>query len=214
MSTLVETLEQHQLDVDPAVVSLLDRYREQLWSWNERLNLTRHTTLEKFVTRDVLDSLQLAELLPRGDRILDVGTGGGVPGMIMAILRPDLHVTLCESTGKKARAVESIRLELDLQAPVHHARAEDILGIRSFDTLVARAVAPLSKLLSWFSPHWDAFGQLLVIKGRSWAEERGVARQAGLLAGLNLRRASIYQTPDGAESVILRIWPDRESLED
>ena len=100
--------------LEPAQVELLDRYRRLLWEWNEKMNLTRHTTMEKFVTRDVVDSLQLAQLLEQGERVLDVGTGGGVPGVILAIVRPDLKVSLCESTQKKARAVEEMVAELGL----------------------------------------------------------------------------------------------------
>src|SRR5690606_19567657 len=84
----------------------LDAYREVLWTINEQVNLTRHATLEKFVTRDVCDSLALAYLLDEKEKILDVGTGGGVPGAIVAIVRPDIRVTLCDSVGKKAKAVQ------------------------------------------------------------------------------------------------------------
>jgi 16S rRNA G527 N7-methylase RsmG len=84
--------------------SQLDNYRRQLWAWNERLNLTRHTTLEKFVSRDVVDSHQLSNLLQRGERVLDVGTGGGVPGVVLAILRPDLLAKSASSSRFLPRA--------------------------------------------------------------------------------------------------------------
>ena len=195
------------IDVTADKVDLLDRYRRLLWSWNERLNLTRHTTLEKFVSRDVVDSYELSKLLGRNERVLDVGTGGGVPGVILAIVRPDLSVSLSESTQKKARALESIVGELGLAAPVYATRAEDVLDINTFDTLVARGLASLPKVLTWFTPHWEAFDQLLLIKGPKWVEERNEARHQGLLRGLELRKATTYQTPlTGAESVILKIW--------
>ena len=101
--------------------------------------------MEKFVDRDVVDSYQLSQLLEQGERVLDVGTGGGVPGVVLAILRPDLSVSLCESTQKKARAVEAIVSELGLRVPVFPNRAEEVLEITTFDTLVARALAPLTQ---------------------------------------------------------------------
>jgi 16S rRNA (guanine527-N7)-methyltransferase len=206
--SMSELLKSAGIEVPPERVEVLDRYREALWAWNEKLNLTRHTTLEKFVTRDVVDSDQLTRLLSKRERVLDVGTGGGVPGVVMAILRPDLRVSLCESTGKKARAAEEIVRELGLALSVYATRAEEVLAIRTFDTLVVRAVAPLAKLLKWFSGSWGAFEQLLVIKGKSWVEERGEARHLGLLRGRDLRVAARYQTPGtGAENVILQVRP-------
>jgi 16S rRNA (guanine527-N7)-methyltransferase len=203
---LGEMLRAEGIDVTAEQIELLDRYRHLLWSWNERLNLTRHTTLEKFVTRDVVDSYQLSLLLERGERVLDVGTGGGVPGVVLAVLRPDLSVSLCESTQKKARAVDAIVGELGLPVPVFAARAEEVLEVSTFDTLVARALAPLRKVLTWLAPYWSAFDQLLLVKGRSWVEERSEARHHGLLRNLELRQAASYKTPrTGAESVILSI---------
>jgi 16S rRNA (guanine527-N7)-methyltransferase len=203
---LAAALAAHQIPVTAEQVELLDRYRRQLWLWNERMNLTRHTTLEKFVSRDVVDSYELSKLLEQRARVLDVGTGGGVPGIVVTVLRPDLSVSLCESTQKKARAVEAIVSELGLPVRVFPNRAEEVLEITTFDALVARALAPLAKVLTWLRPHWDAFDELLMIKGPSWTAEREAARQGGLMKSLELRKAATYQAPiTGAESVILSI---------
>lgn len=194
-------------------IEALDSYRAVLWRWNEQINLTRHTTMEKFVTRDVFDSLELAKLLPQRERILDVGTGGGVPGLILAICRPDLRVSVCESVQKKAKVVEAIVSELRLPATVYGCRAEEVLQLQTFDTLVARGVASLAKILRWVEPHWSALDRLLLIKGRKWVEERGEARHLGLLKNLELRKAASYLTPStDAESVILSITNPQASL--
>lgn len=212
-ATLPEALAAAGIALEPAQVEQLDRYRQLLWEWNEKMNLTRHTTMEKFVARDVVDSLQLAQLLEKGERVLDVGTGGGVPGIILAIARPDLKVSLCESTQKKARAAEEMVAELGLPVAVYACRAEDVLEMATFDTLVARALASLTKVLTWVKPHWDSFDRLLLIKGPSWVEERGEARHHNLFHRLELRKAATYQTPrTGAESVILKIWRSDDEL--
>jgi 16S rRNA (guanine527-N7)-methyltransferase len=212
VAELKEQLAAQNVPVDDDQVEKLDLYRRRLWSWNERMNLTRHTTLEKFVGRDVVDSYELSKLLERGERVLDVGTGGGVPGVVIAILRPDLVVNLCDSTQKKARAVEAIVADLDLAVRIYPNRAEEVLEITTFDTLVARALAPMAKVLGWLRPHWDAFDRLLLIKGRAWVDERNEARQLGLMRGLELRKAAIYETPgSGAESVVLSIRQGTDS---
>jgi 16S rRNA (guanine527-N7)-methyltransferase len=209
--TLAAALANHQIDLPDDVVARLDRYARALWSWNEKINLTRHTTYDKFVSRDLVDSLWLEKFLDAGERILDVGTGGGVPGMVLAIVRPDLEVSLCDSVAKKARVVTSIVEELNLPIRVHQAAAQDVLQGHQFDTLVVRAVAPLAKLLTWLSPHWDAFNQLLIIKGPAWLEERADARQKGLMNELSLRKLASYPLPGTeSESVVLAIRPKAE----
>jgi 16S rRNA (guanine527-N7)-methyltransferase len=203
---LATALAATQITATPEQVELLDRYRRLLWLWNMRMNLTRHTTLEKFVGRDVVDSYELAKLLEKGARVLDVGTGGGVPGVVLAILRPDLSVGLSESTQKKARAVDAMVAELDLPVRVFPNRAEEVLEITTFDVLVARALAPLAKVLTWLRPHWEAFDELLMIKGPAWVEEREAARQTGLMKNLELRKAASYKAPiTEAKSVILSL---------
>jgi 16S rRNA (guanine527-N7)-methyltransferase len=204
--TLAAALARHQIDLPAPQVELLERYCKLLWNWNARINLTRHTDYEKFVTRDLIDSLAFAQFLGQGEKVLDVGTGGGVPGVVLAIVRGDLRTTLSESVGKKAKVVAEIIDQLGLPVPVVHGRAEDILVQQRFDTLVIRAVARLKKLLEWFRPHWNAFDRLLVLKGPSWVDERGEARHYGLLHDLLLRKLLSYPLPGtDSESVLLQI---------
>lgn len=185
----------------------LDGYRQLLWDWNEKLNLTRHTTFAKFAGRDLLDTMHLAEHIPHGDRVLDIGSGGGVPGLPLAIVRPDLRVSVCDSVAKKARVLEAMVGDLGLPVSVYPSRAEQVLEVSTQGTLVARGVASLKKLLTWLGPHWGAFDQLLLVKGRSWVDERGEARHFGLLKNLQLRRLAEYESPLVGQSVILRIAP-------
>lgn len=185
-------------------------YASALWAWNERLNLTRHTTVAKLVARDLADSLAIAGHVGQGERVLDVGTGGGVPGVILAIVRPDLRVELSDSVRKKAAAVRAIVAEAGLPITVHDGAAQGIVADRPpgsrFDVLVVRAVAPLVKLLSWFEPIADRYGRLLVIKGPRWEEEKGEARHRGLLKRVSVRRVAAWPIPDSDnESVLLEV---------
>jgi 16S rRNA (guanine527-N7)-methyltransferase len=193
-----------------AALRLAD-YARSLWAWNEKLNLTRHTDVERFVSRDVGDALAVASHLAHGERVLDVGTGGGTPGVILAVLRPDLRVELCESVAKKARAVGEIVRETGLAMPVHAAAGQEIVaerpsGPNRFDTLVVRAVAPLTKLLGWFEPIRQSYGRLLVIKGPKWTDELAEARAGG--RGKNVAIRPIATWPlrgTDNESVLLEV---------
>ncbi len=208
--TLADVLAKYKITLQPDKVALLDLYRRLVWEWNTKINLTRHTDLEKFVTRDVLDSLMLSEFLEPEELVLDVGTGAGVPGVIVAILRPDLRVVLCESVIKKARIVEKIVCQLGLKIPVVAARVQDLLGQSTqFNTLMARAIGSLRDVLKWLRPHWRYFDRLLLVKGRSWLEERGTARHYGMMHGLALRKLKEYHNPaNDAYNVILQVCPE------
>lgn len=208
MDNLAEVIKQHNLPALAAdCLSQLELYCRYLWNWNRRINLTRHDDYEKFVTRDLIDTLQLSSLIPPGQEVLDVGTGGGVPGVVLGILRPDLEIVLSESVAKKANAVDQIVQKLNLPIPVYNCRAEDLLEDLRFDALVARAVGPLAKLCRWLQPCWNHFRCLLAIKGPRWVEERSEARESGLLESVQLRKVHSYPMPGTeSESVILKLW--------
>ena len=116
--TLAEALAKQSIQLPAEQVAMLDRYVRLLWEWNEKINLTRHTDYDKFVTRDLVDTLELSKLIHPKEKLLDVGTGGGVPGLVLAILRPDLKIHLCDSVQKKAKVVAEIADALDLDVEV------------------------------------------------------------------------------------------------
>ncbi len=199
------------LQVPPEAVPGLAAYAASLWAWNERLNLTRHTDVEKFVSRDVADAVAIAPHLAEGSRVLDVGTGGGVPGVPLAILRPDLRMELCDSVAKRARAVRAIIGEIGRDIPVHESAAQPLVAAaatsrRGYDVLVVRAVAPLLKLLGWFEPLADRYGRMLVIKGPRWEEEKGEARHRGFVKQVTVRRIAAWPIRGSDnESVLLEV---------
>jgi 16S rRNA (guanine527-N7)-methyltransferase len=159
-----------------------------------------------FVTRDLLDTIELAKHIPQDARIMDVGSGGGVPGIPLAILRPDVKVSLCDSVGKKAIALKDMVKSLGLKIQVHSDRAEAILKRYHFHFVTARAVASITKMIGWFSSSWGAIGKLLLIKGPRWIDERSEAEEAGLLKKVEVEPIASWSTPgrDG-QSVLLRI---------
>ncbi len=188
----------------------IQRYCVLLWHKNQELNLTRHCDWETFVSRDLVDTLQLSRLIPADQEVLDIGSGGGVPGLLLAILRPDVEVSLAESTGKKAHALTEFAEALSLNVLIYADRAEKLLLDFRFDVSTARAVGPLSKLCQLFEDRWPHLGRLLAIKGPGWVEEERQARDAGLLAGVDLTVAAEYEPPEaGWKSTILELRAKR-----
>ena len=118
--------------------------------WNEKINLVSRKDMDEFLERHVLHSLAIYKAMKftPGSRILDIGTGGGLPGLPLAILMPEVNFVLCDSIGKKIKVVESLVKELNLKnvEPVH-SRAGDISG--KFDFIVCRAVSRLEKFIPW-----------------------------------------------------------------
>ena len=206
MQQLLKATAAHQVIVTDEQAARLAHYCRLLWDWNSRLNLTRHTDWDLFVTRDLIDTIELSKHVPQNSSVMDVGSGGGVPGVVLAMMRPDLKIALCDSIGKKATALQAMIKALRLPILVHADRAETILKKRRFDVITVRAVGSISKLLTWFSPVMKSVGQLLLIKGPRWTEESAEAEAEGLWSRLDLQTVAEWSTPgrDGL-SVLLRI---------
>ncbi len=126
--------------------SLFDLYT----GWNEKINLISRKDFEFFYERHVLHSLAIAKIIEfeKGSDIMDLGTGGGFPGIPLAVFFPESKFTLADSIGKKIKVVNEIISELDLtNIETHHSRAEEIKT--TFDFVVSRATATIDELLRW-----------------------------------------------------------------
>jgi 16S rRNA (guanine527-N7)-methyltransferase len=129
------------------LTALGDLYRE----WNEKINVISRKDIGSLYEKHILHSLAIAAAFtwPAGAEILDIGTGGGFPGIPLAIFFPDQHFHLVDSIGKKIKVVEAVRDAIGLQnVSTQHGRAEEIKN-RKFDCVVSRAVAPLKDLWAW-----------------------------------------------------------------
>ena len=138
-------------------------------------NLVSRRARAELRERHLPECAAFADVLPRGPaRVLDVGSGGGFPGLVVAILRPDLDVTLLDATRKKVDFLQEVAADLGLAVRARHGRAEEVargdLG-SSFDVVTARAVAPLDRLVGWTIPFLRPGGLLYAIKGGRWEEE-------------------------------------------
>ena len=121
--------------------------------------------------RHVLNSAVVAEWVPEGARVADVGSGAGLPGIPLALARPDPQVTLIEPLLRRVTFLEEVVADLGLPIEVVRARADELHGTRSFDVVTSRAVAPLDRLASWCMPLVGADGAMVALKGSSVEEE-------------------------------------------
>jgi 16S rRNA (guanine527-N7)-methyltransferase len=156
----------------PTAIAMLEQYRSYLEDWNRRMNLVGPATLEVFWNRHALDSAQLLPLAPDALRWADLGSGAGLPGIVLAILgkdRPGFHVDLVESMAKRCRFLAEVVEGLQLPATVHQSRAEDLS--LSVDIVTARACAPLSRLLGYARPYLKRGAVALFLKGQDVAAD-------------------------------------------
>jgi 16S rRNA (guanine527-N7)-methyltransferase len=166
MDALLDGARALGLDLSAEQASRLVAHLDLLDDWNTRMNLTAIRDRGQQVTKHLLDSLSVRPYL-RGGRIADVGSGAGFPGIPLAVVEPDRQFALIESTGKKCRFLEHVRDALGLpNVEVVQARAEALQPKVRFDTVLARAVGPVTELVRVAGHLVAGGGRLLAMKGR------------------------------------------------
>lgn len=182
-------LERLGVAADGVALDRLARYHALLTEWNARIDLTAVLEPEEMVDRHYLDSaapLALG-LIPQGARVIDVGTGAGLPGIPLCILRPDLRVTLLDAQRKRVTFLQAAIEALDLPAQAVHMRAEDAARDEAhreaYDVAVSRAVAATPTLLELTLPFVRVGGRAIAWKGPGLQAELEQARRAAHLLG-------------------------------
>ncbi len=198
--------------LDDVAVSRLSDFLGRLLAMNERVNLTAITDPAEAWTRHILDALTLVPLLsdlPADAPIIDIGSGGGVPAIPIAIARPDLRVTLVEATQKKAAFLTAVAAALGLtNVTVLAERAEQLLSVQRgrFDVVTARAVGRLVTLVPITLPFAKPGGRALLIKGQRAEEE--LAEAAHIIGRTRGTHEKTIVTPTG-RIVVIRVAPRR-----
>jgi len=159
--------DKNEIIINDKQFELLKAFQREVLQVNEVMNLTSITDDAEFAVKHIIDSMTLLPFIKTGVSLIDVGTGAGFPGVVLRIMRDDIHVTLLDSRQKRIRFLDETLKKLEItNVELVAERAEDFAktGIR-FDVCCARAVAPLKKLIPYTLPLLESGGTLLAMKG-------------------------------------------------
>lgn len=194
---LFEEAKKNNIILDNDQINKFIKYKELLKEWNNKINLTAITEDKQILMKHFIDSLEAVKYINKNSTVIDVGTGAGFPGIVIAIyFKGDIKITLMDALNKRIDFLEEVIKELNLlNIEIVHARAEEF-GQKekyreSYDYSVSRAVAPLNILLEFDIPFIKVGGKCLLLKGTKLNEEIQKSNKA--LEMLNSKITNIYK---------------------
>lgn len=170
---LADGIADMQLDVSPEQQTKLMSYLQLMHKWNAVYNLTSLRDPMQMVTHHLLDSLAAVPAFANAHNVLDVGAGGGLPGTVLAITRPDMKVAMIDTVHKKTAFLTQVKAELGLSnVTVHTMKVQDLQVSDKFDVITSRAFADLSDFVNWSGHLLAGGGKFIALKGVAPSEER------------------------------------------
>ncbi|MBE6771551.1 MAG: 16S rRNA (guanine(527)-N(7))-methyltransferase RsmG [Ruminococcaceae bacterium] len=210
-SLLISDAERLGIALTDEQLSRFDALSDLLVEQNKTMNLTAITDPDGIATKHFADSISVlsAAEIPQGARVLDVGTGAGFPGIPLLIMRPDIDLTMIDSTAKKLKYVENTVNELGLIATTLHTRAEEAGQSKEyrekFDFVFSRAVAALNILCEYCLPFVKQNGLFIAMKGAKAQEEIDAAKAAIKTLGGKIIAEKTFSLADGGERTLVII---------
>ena len=210
-SLLISDAERLGIALTDEQLSRFNTLSELLVEQNKTMNLTAITDPDGIAVKHFADSISVltAAEMPKGAKVLDVGTGAGFPGIPLLIMRPDLDLTMIDSTAKKLKYVENTVNELGLIATTLHTRAEEAGQSKEyrekFDFVCSRAVAALNVLCEYCLPFVKQNGLFIAMKGAKAQEEIDSAKAAIKLLGGKIIAEKSFSLSDGGERTLVVI---------
>lgn len=158
---------------------------------------------DRIWSRHLVNSAALGALVPEGAHVVDVGSGAGLPGIPLALARPDLRVTLVEPLARRVAFLEDVVATLGVEVEISRSRAQELDGMAA-DVVVARAVAPLGRLVEWSAPMLRPGGLLLALKGAAARAELDAAHADLARTGVTGAEIVVVQVPDDDDVTVIR----------
>ena len=191
---LIKGAEELGISLTAAQLNSLNQFAEELKKWNRKINLTAITDDDGIAVKHLVDSLSLLKVVQGPGRLLDIGSGGGFPGIPVKIVRPDLDIVSVDAVVKKISfQKQAVRLLNLVGFNAMHVRAETLSADYSdyFDWVVSRAFSDIPSFVAMGLPVLKHDGRIVAMKGRNAAEE--VAAAEGELAGMGARVVSVEE---------------------
>lgn len=196
-----EKINKINLDIDDKKIEQFYKYMNLLIEWNEKINLTAITEPDDIILKHFIDSLTIAKYIENEQKVADIGTGAGFPGIPLKIAKPDTHVYLIDSLNKRIKFLdEVIKQNTLIDTFAIHARAEEIGHSKEyrgkFDIVTSRAVARLNVLLEYMMPLVKLGGKCICLKGPNVEEELEEAKKAIEVLGGKIEKVEEFELPD------------------
>jgi len=202
-------LADYDLTLTDRQLEQLDIYAEMLVEWNKVMNLTAITDPQEIETKHFLDCLIASKHFKGDEKVIDVGTGAGFPGIVLKIACPSISLCLLDSLDKRLNFLDKVLDAIGADAKLVHSRAEDAghdPRLREhFDISTARAVAPLNILCEYCLPFVREGGRFIAMKGSAADDELTAAQNAITETGGSLSLMKEYNLPDSSERAVLEI---------
>ena len=198
---LLDRLKKIAIYADPQQVEKVNKYMLLILAWNKKINLTAITDEREIILKHFVDSLTVLKYINEKDNIIDVGTGAGFPGIPIAIMMPNVKITLLDSLNKRINFLNEVIKELDLKnVETIHSRSEDcgkdMLYREKYDISIARAVANLSTLSEYLLPFVKIGGKMICMKGSEIEEELKNAQYAIKVLGGKIIARDEFTLPE------------------
>lgn len=171
------------LEINDKQLELFYQYMNGIIGWNDKINVTAITDEKMFIVKHFVDSLAINKFVAQAKSIIDIGTGGGFPGIPLKIMNYDKKVTLIDSVNKKLNVIRDITKDMDLgELEILHSRAEDLASKQeyreTYDIATTRAVSNFSTILEYMLPFIKVGGYAICMKGPNYTEEFEEAKVA------------------------------------
>jgi len=196
--TLEQGAREMGLEISGEAIGCFEIFADQLKKWNRKVNLTAITTDEEIAVKHVMDAMVLAGCVRAGERVLDMGSGAGVPAIPLKIVMPSVRVTSVDAVGKKILFQRHVARLLGFQGfDAIHSRVEDLRNThaRSFDLIVSRAFSRLEQFVGLAAPLLAETGRLIAMKGPGAADEIRADGERLATLGFEIVSVTPYRLP-------------------